>query len=120
MLLHPRAGHRATTAFEDAGFTIMDQLAWIAGQGFAPGIQDLGAELSRIGAEHELAASCVGTTTSLRPALTPILLARAMPAGGGFRTEGLRMPADGEDRARTPGLVNDRAASRVTGRDARR
>lgn len=113
-----------SVAIEDAGFSIIDSLAWIHGQGYAAGAQSLDVELRKRGAT-ELAKDYEGFGTMLRPAFEPIVVARKLSkgealaqviadgGGGGFNIEATRIPAGTENRSRTPGSISDAATWRI-------
>ena len=120
----PRNFPRTAVAAEDGGFTIIDTLCWIHGQGYAAGFRHLDAELGRVGAP-ELAGDFAGWGNMIRPAFEPILLARrigpreslatviAEGGVGGLNVDACRLPAGHEDRSRTPGQVSESATWRV-------
>lgn len=106
-----RTVHRLTSAIEDAGFEIRDQItAWMYGQGMAKGT-NVSRELNK---QHpELADEAEGFHTNLRPAYEPIVLARRPLDGsiannwatwgvGGLNIDATRVPTE-ESRSRTPG-----------------
>ena len=124
---HPRTFARMSVAIEDAGFAIVDTLAWIHGQGYPAGFRHLDRELDRLGAPDPAAE---GWGNMLRPAFEPIVLARnlgardSLPATiaaggvGGLNVDACRIPAGKENRSRIPGRVNASATWRVSREDA--
>jgi DNA modification methylase len=121
---HARSFARMSVAIEDAGFEISDTISWIHGQGYAAGFRHLDDELRRVGGAR-LAAEYAGWGNMLRPSFEPIVLARnlgshdSLPvvigAGGvgGLNVDAVRLSAQGENRSRTPGMVNSTATWRV-------
>lgn len=119
---HSRTFARMSVALEDAGFLIIDTLAWIHGQGYPAGFRHLDRELDRVGAPDPAMA---GWGNVLRPAFEPIVLARnlssrdslpeVIAAGGvgGLNVDACRIPAGTENRSRTPGRVRESATWRV-------
>lgn len=121
---HSKTFARMSVAIEDAGFELVDTLAWIHGQGYPAGFRKLDQELLRVSGTS-VATDFVGWGNMLRPAFEPIVLARnlgrrdSLPeviAGGGvggFNIDGARLPVSGENRSRTPGKVNQSVTWRV-------
>jgi hypothetical protein len=72
---HPRTAHRQTVALEDAGWQILDSVAWVKSHGYQAGNRSLETELRKIGAEA-LADEHAGFGTHLSPAYEPITIAR--------------------------------------------
>lgn len=140
---HPRTSHRQTTALEDAGWQVIDTIAWVKSHGYQAGNRDLARELRKTGAEA-LADSYTGFGTHLSPTYEPITLARnlvpraslvqAIATGGAgglnldetrvqesdwaFRTPRTIVLGAAEDRARRPGRVSDRSSWSIANRDA--
>lgn len=121
---HPRTIHRMTSAIEDGGFRIVDQIAWIHGQGFMPGHRWLDVELERLG--HPDAASFAGWGTTLRPALELVVIARNAGRSlakaiahrdgvGGLNIGATRLPTT-ENRARLPGREAEGTVMPIAGR----
>jgi site-specific DNA-methyltransferase (adenine-specific) len=114
---HSRTFARMSVAIEDAGFSILDTLASINGQGYAAGFRDLEEGLTRAGSDR--ASDFQGWGNVLRPAFEPIVLARNLsPAdsvthtiinggSGGLNIDATRIPAIDADRGRTPGRRNE-------------
>ena len=121
---HPKTFARMAVAIEDAGYTMVDTLAWIHGQGYAAGYRHLDQELKRLGAS-ELAASYSGWGNMLRPAFEPIIIARNITAHqslpevisrggvGGLNIDACRISAGDENRSRTPGRTSPSATWRI-------
>lgn len=120
---HSRTWHRLAVAVEDGGFTIIDSVAWVHGQGFPAGNRDVGQELHRLG-HDDLAPGYSGVGTMLRPAFEPVVLARNLRSkkalaaaigeggAGGFSLDAVRTPTT-DDRERPHGRVADHAVWRV-------
>lgn len=139
---HPRTAHRQTVALEDAGWQVIDAIAWVKSHGYQAGNRDLEKELRKTAAEA-LADEHVGFGTHLQPAYEPITIARNLApraslvqaiANGGagglnldatrvqesdwaFRTPRTTVPGTAENRARRPGRVTDRASWSIANRD---
>ncbi len=140
---HPRTAHRQTVALEDAGWQVIDTIAWVKSHGYQAGNRDLEAVLRKTGAEA-LANNFAGFGTHLSPTYEPITLARnlapraslaqAIATGGAgglnlgetrvqesdwaFRTPRTTAPPTAENRARKPGRVTDRSSWSIANRDA--
>ncbi|MET4703301.1 DNA methyltransferase [Frigoribacterium sp. UYMn621] len=140
---HPRTSHRQMTALEDAGWQVIDTIAWVKSHAYQAGNRDLEKELRKTGAEA-LADSYTGFRTHLSPTYEPITLARnlapraslvqAIATGGAgglnidatrlhesdwaFRTPRTTVPPTAENRARRPGRVSDRSSWSIANRDA--
>lgn len=128
---HSRTFARQSTAVEDAGFQIVDHLAWAKGFGHATATRHIDSELRRAGVADKAADRYVGWETQLRGAFEPILIARnlgrheslvqAIAAGGsgGFNIGASLIPADPrENRSRRNGRVGEntnRAIQRSAG-----
>lgn len=138
---HPKTAHRQTVALEDAGWQILDTVAWAKSHGYQAGNRDLEAELRKTGAEA-LADEHAGFGTHLQPAYEPISIARnlapraslvqAIAAGGAgglnhgktriqesdwaWNTPRTTAPA-AENRSRRPGRVTERATWSIANRD---
>jgi len=105
----PRMAHRLTSAVEDAGFEVRDQLLWLNAQGIPKSRRLPG-----------------GLATTLKPAFEPILLARAPMIGktsknlaahgtGALNIEATRIEGD-DGRSRWPAnIVLSHAASCTVG-----
>ena len=48
---HPRTAHRQTVALEDAGWQVIDTIAWVKSHGYQAGNRDLEKELRKTGNE---------------------------------------------------------------------
>jgi hypothetical protein len=118
---HSRTFARQTISVEDAGFQVIDHLAWAKGHGHATGSRHVSSELAKLGAPGQLVDEYEGWETQLRPAFEPILIARnlgpketliqAFAAGGrgGFNVGASLIEADAaEDRSRRNGGITDR------------
>jgi DNA modification methylase len=140
---HPRTAHRQTVALEDAGWQVIDTIAWVKSHGYQAGNRDLEAALRKTG-DVTLAESYAGFGTHLQPAYEPITLARNLTpraslvqaiANGGagglnlsatrvqesnwaFRTPRTTDSSTAENRARKPGRVSDRSSWSIANRDA--
>lgn len=140
---HPRTAHRQTVALEDAGWQILDTVAYVKSHGYQAGNRDLEKELRKTGAEA-LANNFAGFGTHLQPAYEPIAVARnlasraslvqAIAAGGAgglhhaatrvqesdwaWNTPRTTVPPTAENRARKPGRVTDRSSWSVANRYA--
>lgn len=124
---HPRTSHRQTVAIEDAGWRVIDTLAWVKSHGFQAGNRDLERELDRIGRD-DLSANYSGWGTHLKPAFEPITLARnlaprqsivetlAETGAGGLNLDATAIAAGTENLARAPGRVSKHASWAITGR----
>jgi len=124
---HPRTSHRQTVAIEDAGWRIIDTLAWVKAHGFQAGNRDLEKELTRI-SRPDLSEGLSGWGTHLKPAFEPITLARnldpresivnvlAETGAGGLNLGATAIPSGPENLARAAGRVSDRAAWAIRGR----
>jgi hypothetical protein len=120
---HPRTWHHLAMALEGS-FQLVETIASINGQGYAPGSVELGGELRRIGAE-ELAPAYDGVYSSLRPGFQPILIFRNLGSGdslartvaqggtGGFNIGAVRLPSAAENRSRRPGRQNEVSPWRI-------
>jgi DNA modification methylase len=121
---HPRTFARMSVAIEDAGFQIVDTLAWIHGQGYPAGYRHLDKELERVGASNT-AGAFAGWGNILRPGFEPIVAARNLSSSqslpeaiadggvGGFNIDACRVPAGSEQRSRKPGRVSASAVWRI-------
>jgi DNA modification methylase len=140
---HPRTAHRQTGALEDAGWSVLDTLAWVKSHGYQAGNRDLEKELQKTGAEA-LSESYAGFGTHLQPAYEPVTLARnlapraslveaiANGGAGGLNLSATRVQErewafhfprtdtrpTAENRARKPGRVSDRSTWSIANRDA--
>lgn len=144
---HPKTAHRQTTALEDAGWQILDTIAWAKSHGYQAGNRWLETELRKTGAEA-LADEHAGFGTHLQPAYEPITLARnlALRASlvqaivnggtGGLNLDETRVQESDwawntprtttapttspttENRSRRPGLVTDRSTWSIANREA--
>ena len=117
---HSRTFSRQSTAAEDAGFQIVDHLAWAKGCGHATATRHIDSELRKAGVASTVADRYSGWETQLRGAFEPILIARnlgpsdslieAIGAGGagGFNVGASLIPADpSENRSRRNGRVGE-------------
>lgn len=117
---HSRTFARQSTAVEDAGFQIVDHLAWAKGFGHATATRHIDSELRKAGVADKAADRYVGWETQLRGAFEPILIARnlgpsdsliqAIAGGGagGFNVGTSLIPADpSENRSRRNGSVGE-------------
>ena len=140
---HPKTAHRQTVALEDAGWQILDTLAWVKSHGYQAGNRDLQTELRKTGNEA-LADEFTGFGTHLQPAYEPISIARnlapraslvqAITAGGAgglnhgktriqesdwaWNTPRTTTAPTAENRARRPGRISDRATWSIANREA--
>lgn len=140
---HPKTAHRQTTALEDAGWQILDTVAWAKSHGYQAGNRSLETELRKTGAEA-LADEHAGFGTHLQPAYEPISIARNLPirtsliqaiangGAGGLNHDATRVKESdwawntpratalptAENRSRRPGRVTDRATWAIANRDA--
>ena len=140
---HSRTAHRQTTALEDAGWAVLDSIAWVKSHGYQAGNRSLETELRKTGAEA-LAAEYAGFGTHLQPAYEPITLARnlapraslvqTIAAGGAgglnhaatrvqesdwaWNTPRTTAPPTAENRARRPGRVTDHSTWSIANRKA--
>ena len=140
---HPKTAHRQTVALEDAGWQILDTVAWAKSHGYQAGNRDLQTELRKTGNEA-LADEFTGFGTHLQPSFEPITLARnlapraslvrTIAAGGAgglnhgktrvkesdwaFRVPRTTPAPTTENRSRRPGRVSDRSTWSVANREA--
>jgi DNA modification methylase len=93
----PRSAHRMTSGLEDAGFWIIDSLAWLFGQGFPK--------------SHNLAGAWNGYGSALKPGHEPIVLIQkpftltidenvSKWGVGALNIDGCRIATTGEDAQR--------------------
>ena len=139
---HPKTAHRQTVALEDAGWQILDTVAWAKSHGYQAGNRDLQTELRKTGNEA-LADEFTGFGTHLQPSFEPIALARnlapraslvrTIAAGGAgglnhgktrvkesdwaFRVPRTTTAPTTENRARRPGRVSDRSTWSIAHRE---
>jgi DNA modification methylase len=117
---HSRTFARQSTAVEDAGFQIVDHLAWAKGFGHATATRHIDSELRKAGVADKAADRYVGWETQLRGAFEPILIARnlgpndslieAIAGGGagGFNVSASLIPVGpSENRSRRNGRVGE-------------
>ena len=140
---HPKTAHRQTVALEDAGWQILDTVAWAKSHGYQAGNRSLETELRKTGAEA-LADEHAGFGTHLQPAYEPISIARnlapraslvqAIAAGGAgglnhgktriqesdwaWNTPRTTTAPAAENRSRRPGRVTDRATWAIANGEA--